>query len=278
MEQIIQWRGTIGVGDSMQALNVCHYWSRKNKSRVRLQMNWNHGKDFIYHPDDPETIIHRTNFIHKKYFQSDRVILEHVYNSPNFKFRFWDYGKVRVNFVGLNIHDQGSRNGQAGAWYAADWLFDHKEFVKPKKKIVVFHHGNNAEPPRRWKRILEYKDWVRAIDIMKSWGEYDVVELNYRTPISVAYKQIQECEFVVCYDGMWHWIARNFLKPMLIPSYEGITSYNTPNAIKAKDKKTFFEMLDPDLNKFRLNTLPILQKRVDEWDKKTKARIKYVQD
>jgi hypothetical protein len=274
-EQIIQWRGTVGVGDTMQALNVCHYWSRKNKRQVRLQMNWNHGPDFLYHPDDPETIHHRMDFIHSKYFQNDRVIVEHIFDSPNFKFRHWDYDKVRVNFVDSDIFDHGTRTQRTGAWFGAEWLFAHKEFVKPKKKVVVFHHGKNAEPPRRWKRILEYDDWQRAIHIMQGWSEYDVVELDYRTPIEIAYRQIQTCEFVVCYDGMWHWIARNFLKPMLIPSHEGITSYNTPNAFKAKDKETFFKMLDPDLDKFRLNTLPILQERVDEWDKKTKARIKY---
>ena len=30
-------------------------------------MHWEHDEDFLYHPDDPETIIDRMNFIHPKY-------------------------------------------------------------------------------------------------------------------------------------------------------------------------------------------------------------------
>jgi hypothetical protein len=31
---------------------------------------------------------------------------------------------------------------------------------------------------------------------------------------------------------MWHYIARNFCKPMVVVSPEGITTYHTPQALK----------------------------------------------
>lgn len=239
-EQIIQWRGTPGVGDAMQALNVAHRWSYGEKRKVVLEMHWEHGPNFRYHPDDPETIIKRMNWIHTKYHQKERVQLTHCYNSDMFRYKFWDTKKVRVNFVDRDIVDEDERTGKTGAWYNANWLFKRSEFVAAKpKKIVIFNSRKNAEPPRRWKRFVEEEDWLELIRKMKDDWKYTVVELNYRHKIEVAYKQIQSADAVICYDGMWHWIARNLCKPMIIPSYEGITSYATPNAIKAKDRDTF---------------------------------------
>ena len=44
---------------------------------------------------------------------------------------------------------------------------------------------------------------------------------------------ISTCRQVVSYDGMWHYIARNFSKPTVIVSPEAISKYHTPNAIVA---------------------------------------------
>jgi hypothetical protein len=43
---------------------------------------------------------------------------------------------------------------------------------------------------------------------------------------------ISTARMVLCYDGMWHYIARNLLTPMVVVSTEGITSYHTPHAVK----------------------------------------------
>ena len=43
---------------------------------------------------------------------------------------------------------------------------------------------------------------------------------------------------------MWHYISKNFGKPHIIPSKEGVTTYNTPNAVKihfGDDFKKCFE-------------------------------------
>ena len=44
---------------------------------------------------------------------------------------------------------------------------------------------------------------------------------------------------------MWHYISKNFGKPHIIPSKEGVTTYNTPQALKihfGKDFKKAFKI------------------------------------
>ena len=275
-EQIIQWRGTPGVGDAMQMLNVAHRWSYNNHQRVNVEFHWEHGENFLYHPDDPETIVQRTNWIADKYHQNDRVKITHVFKSDRFQYKFWDKQKVRINFVGRDIVDQQERTGQTGAWYNAGWFFKKEELIGTKpKKIVVFNSRKNAEPPRIWKRMVDGDDWIELMRKMREVWEYNVIELTYRHPIETAYRQIQNCDAVICYDGMWHWIARNFCKPMIIPSKEGITSYATPNAIKAKDRDTFLEYFKTQ-KKFEEESFPKMKEVALKQYHKTQREIRYV--
>ena len=66
---------------------------------------------------------------------------------------------------------------------------------------------------------------------------FNVVELTYRTPVSEAFYEISTCRLVLCYDGMWHYIARNFSIPMIVISKDGVTKYHTPHAITASGLK-----------------------------------------
>jgi hypothetical protein len=70
---------------------------------------------------------------------------------------------------------------------------------------------------------------------------YDVVELCYRTPIREATYHINTCDFIICYDGMWHYIAKNFMKPMIVSSQDMITTYHTRHALRLGTK--YFEKL-----------------------------------
>ena len=83
-DEKVTWRGTHGVGDFMQALNCCYRYSYDTDKVINLEMHWEHDEDFLYHPDDPETIIDRMNFIHPKYFESERVEVTHVFNSDKY--------------------------------------------------------------------------------------------------------------------------------------------------------------------------------------------------
>ena len=220
----IRWRGTWGVGDFMNALNVCHNYSFQNKKQVNLEMHWEHDEDYLHHPKDPETIIQRMEWIHAQYHRQDDVVVTHAFNSDLFP-------KGNMN----NTPDKDRYFFDSGAYENPnappnDWIFKPESFVDKKKKIVMWTPTYNSQQPRTWKRFLTNDDWYDIIKLL-SWEGWILVELTYRTPIKDAFKQISESDFVVCYDGMWHYIVRNFGKPMFIPSWEGITTYNTPQAV-----------------------------------------------
>ena len=91
-------------------------------------------------------------------------------------------------------------------------------------------------------------DWEKFIRDLEKWEGWDVIELTYRTPIRDAYNQIRRARYVASYDGMWHYIARNFCKPHLIPSNEGVTTYNTPNAVKVATTEGMANFFKDDEN------------------------------
>ena len=81
-----KWRGTWGVGDVCMALNVVHNYSYTHDVLVELEMHWNHDEDYKEHECDPETIVERMSWLHKQYYQNDRVKVSHVFNTSLFKY------------------------------------------------------------------------------------------------------------------------------------------------------------------------------------------------
>ena len=75
----IQWRGTWGVGDSMRGLNTAHQYAYDTNQEVNLEIHWSHGEDYLTHPDDPETIVERTDWIHTRYHQQERVTVSYTH-------------------------------------------------------------------------------------------------------------------------------------------------------------------------------------------------------
>ena len=238
----IRWRGTWGVGDFMQALNACHNYSFKNKNKVNLEMHWEHDEDYLHHPDDPETIIQRMEWIHSQYHRQDDVTITHVYNSDLFP-----HGNVNPNKNKHRFYFDSDAYEPSGL-PPNDWIFKPSTFTDTIKKVVYWTPIHNSEPPRKWKRFLTNDEWYGIIRLLSGEG-WIPVELTYRTPIEEAFKQIQEADMIVCYDGMWHFIARNFGKPMFIPSWEGITDYNTPNATRRISQNKTMDFFNNNLPK-----------------------------
>ena len=95
--------------------------------------------------------------------------------------------------------------------------------------------------------------------------------MTYRTPIEKAYNEIKTARYVVSYDGMWHYISKNFGKPHIIPSKEGVTTYNTPNAVKihfGDDFKKCFE------EENMAETLTRMRNTSQEWKNNVGGNIK----
>lgn len=258
----ITWRGTPGVGDFMWALNCAHnYAGLIKKSKVNLEFHWEHDEDYLHHFEDPETIIERLHYIHNFYHRKDDVVVTHVFNSTG-RYTDWRYGddiipadkdEHKPKVITRNIEknrfwfESGYYSDVSGSPAPTnDWFFRRDAFRRTDvKKVVIWTPRYNAETPRTWKRFLTNSEWTVIISKLRKAG-MNVVELNYRTPVREAMYHISTCRLVVCYDGMWHYIARNFAKPIVVVSTEGITRYHTPHCLKIspfeKDEDNIFSL------------------------------------
>lgn len=222
---------TPGMGDLMCAMNVAHMRSLYLQDRVHLELHWYHDKDFLYHFEDPETIIERFEYINNFYFKKFvEVDITHVFNSTDMKLHFNRYENFTRKRVDI---DAGKRE----KFRYNDWLFRTDIDKTPVPgKVVLWTPVWNAQDPRRFKIPFPKEKWDEVKDIITIQG-YDIVEIDYRTPISEVLYHIRTCEVCLCYEGMWHYIARNMCKPMIVLTKDNITNYHTPDALIYKVRK-----------------------------------------
>jgi hypothetical protein len=263
----ITWRGTPGVGDFMWALNSAHNYSADRKLKVNLEFHWEHGEDYLHHPEDPETIIERLDYIHNFYHRKDDVVVSHVFNSTD-RYTDWKFSddviypedshkprvitrqipKARFWFESGSYSDEEGSDAPIN-----DWTFRRDAYREiDTKKVVVWTPQFNAETPRSWKNFLTDSEWRDIIKLLRRAG-MNIVELSYRTPVREAMYHISTCRLVFCYDGMWHYIARNFNRPMVVVSPEGITTYHNPQALKVspfRDKPNNIFSLSKNISDF----------------------------
>lgn len=242
----VSWRGTPGVGDFMWALNSCHTHAIECGVNVELEMHWEHGEDYYHHFEDPETIIERMDYIHNFYPHKDRVKVVHRFNADG-RYNQWKYSDDVVVEDGVaRVMAKQSGIDKKRFWFESnrftdeiggripnnDYIFRESAFQEiDPKRIVFWTPLMNAEKPRTWKRLFEERDWKMLIAEFEAKG-FTCHEINYRTPIREVMYLISTCRLCICYDGMWHYVAKNFARPMAVISSEGITIYHTPQALR----------------------------------------------
>lgn len=288
----VTWRGTPGVGDFMWALNCVHHYAYTNNVKVKLEMHWEHGEDYLHHFEDPETIVERMDYIHNFYYRKNDVEVSHEFYSDNERYRTHKYTSYllrredgQVSVERKPLIDEGNNKGRF--WFESgyytdtgeapinNWLFRPDAFQETdRRKVVIWTPNQNAELPRHWKRKLTEHDWSVIIHKLRRAG-LNVVELNYRTPVREAMYHISTCRQVVCYDGMWHYIAKNFAKPLAVISKEGVTKYHTEHAIRVCPDDSH-----PTNIWYWMDNVPDLlgrsKKKAVDWENKLKMEIQWV--
>lgn len=221
--EILKIKTTPGVGDYMMGLNRSFLSSLVHHKKFLLEFHWYHDKDFIYHHEDPETIYDRFNYSLNHYIDNARLPIKHVFNSD-------DQELFHRRFIpSQGLAERGVFRVRQTK-YDNIWAHHDSKLPENTKKVVIWRASFNAEPPREWKTLINHDGWDTIIKILEGHG-YEVVELTYRTPISEVYYHIATCHFCVGYDGMWHYVAKNYWKPMLILSRSAVTKYHTKHAI-----------------------------------------------
>ena len=237
-----KWRGTWGFGDAMMALNTAHNYSYTHDTPVELEMHWSHDEDYKLDARDTQTIVQQMKFIHAQYYQNDRVNLTHVFKTTLFDYSipytqdYTEKDRWFLNDKDINITPY------------LDWPF--KDIPEPKNSFMIqddlkgvcWTPKYNSEPPKPWKRQLTDEDWTLSKERFESVA--NIIELSYRTPVQNAFQIIKECDFIFCYEGMWHFIARNFAKPIVIQSGENVTEQNTPQVKRLSTREEYIKWLN----------------------------------
>ena len=231
LSEEIHWKGTPGVGDFMFGLNFAHVNAYFLNKPVKLVFNWYWNVKEQYHFEDPELTIERLDYIHQFYKDSDMVEVDHIYDSKD-------------NEVYVNMTKSDSKymilKSDASKYGYLNWWHFRKDFKLPidKEKVVFFRDTFNADVVRKWKRLIDHKGWDKVIANLQING-YEPVELTYRTPIREALYHINTAAFVISYDGLWHYVTKNFHKPSIILSKSAITRLHTPEALTLDEKDIF---------------------------------------
>lgn len=223
----IRWKGTVGIGDSMYGLNIAYMRSFVNQKPTTIDIHYFFPKDDIYHYEDPEPLIERVEYLRSRFLWKDIVKVNYIFNSEDTKLYQHKYYNVkRHRFSELYRY----------------WSFDPTLNTTPKYgKIVLWRPTNNLRQQLSgYKMPLLESQWQKLIDILGYFG-YDVVEIDYRTPISEVVYHIRTCECCISYEGMWHYVSKNFFKPHIVFSSSNITKWHTPAAIRIDDEKLDFD-------------------------------------
>lgn len=266
------FKGTPGVGDFMYPLNVAYFKSYILQKEIELEMHWFHSKDFEFYFEDPENIIEKFEYIHNLYEKANtEVKITHVFNSDRsdlYVDRFHGFERKIMDATKIPFRYN-------------DWLFrkDIMEAPTYSDKIVIWRPSFNAQPPRSFKQPLTHEQWEEIIDMIKNVHGYRVIQIDYRTPIREVIYHIKTCEATVSYEGMWHYVAKNCRKPMIVLSDDPITKTHTPDALIYNPRhKKGFDASKGDKPVFNTNYFFRFEKRLNMAKEYGTKRIKYFED
>lgn len=228
----IRWKTTVGIGDAMYGMNIAYMRAFVNQKPTNFNLHFYHSKDYYYHYEDPETVYERFEYVKQRYMWPDMVNFDIVIDSN-------DYSLYKKFYTGIQRRSRSELYRY--------WSFDPTLNTSSTNRKICFWRptGNLRQQIGNDKHILLDWEWQRLADRLTDFG-WDIVEIDYRTPISEAMYHIRTCECCLSYEGMWHYIAKNFFKPHIVISTAGISSWHTPAAVVTKNG--FY--IDRDLKKF----------------------------
>jgi len=154
----------------------------------------------------------------------------------------YGYGKVKVevenifntnhDFLNGQLHSNIDRpSGYSVLQGPNTWLFREQFLNVPvhEKLVVIWRTKFISSTYPKFKDSYDSSYWDLIIPILKMKG-YTVMEVTHRTPISEVFYLISRCKFVVAYNGMYHYISKNLVKPMIVLGDSSIIRTHNPQA------------------------------------------------
>ena len=157
------------------------------------------------------------------------------------------------DFLGGQLHMNIDRpSGYSVLQGPNTWLFQERFLDLPviDNLVVVWRTKFIDSTYPKFKDSYDSSYWDLIIPLLKMIG-YNVMEVTHRTPISEVFYLISRCKFVVAYNGMYHYISKNLVKPMIVLGDSSIIRTHNPQArhyYSPNKDKTERDVLDFLLN------------------------------
>lgn len=196
----IQWKGKIGYGDIISPICYAHNISYKLGTKVDLTFRWAHGPLQKSHSSDPETLWGRANYIN--------MLCDKQGTDVNVIHRF-------ENPLDIN-HTNYEWDAVGGDAYHNYWQPVVKN--KPSSHMLVVNstEGNVVslkQYGKAWKDPAAGK-WHHIIEQLSK--KFEVVVVDYRTPVESLIKLLREARGFIGYHGTASWPAKFMHTPSIL--------------------------------------------------------------
>ena len=194
------WKGKIGYGDVVSPICYAHNVAHKMQEPVELTFFWEHDAYTKIEKHDPETLWERSNYIARCCLKTDHdVTLIHRFSTP-----------VDFNHIGYTWEVVGSDP------FHNYWKPKQKNH--PSSNIVVVNSTNNniislKAYGKSWKDPAA-NNWSDIIGTLSK--SFDVVVVDYTTPIATLVDLLEKAQGFVGYHGTAAWVARLVHTPSVL--------------------------------------------------------------
>lgn len=248
---ILKAIGPIGLGDIMLYLNTAYTLSHIHNTTVELHLFWDRSSNTPTHVDDVEYLWDQIMYLRQFYTDHEKTTVHMFFpDTPKHQFistpEHRDIGRgfpvVQYPHSSLNpLFTNPYLDDPTSSW----WPMRTQQTTIPNKVILWRETWNGSKPQQSKQGMLTKHDWDNIIIQLKHKG-YNLVEIDYRTPVREALWHIATSELCICYDGMWHRISVNLMKPTIVTTKISRGKLNTFNGYPVSDYEELSSLIDTE--------------------------------
>ena len=203
----LKWYAAIGYGDILLPISYAHNLARTLEDDVNIEFLYKESVDYKYNENSKEFLWEQAEYLNSI---CDKSEMSNVYLTHRFK----DTSKIRWSGYDQSLLRTAKFHDQ---WYLGQ--------INPnkKKKVVIGSTAMNKVPlsvyqngNKMWKSS---QDWGMLETSLHSISHvYDIVHIDYTTPLSEAIIHLNEAELFIGYHGGMSWLARFCATPSIVLS------------------------------------------------------------